>query len=279
MVYGTIYEIILENLHLHDLNPRICGMEKCAPGHAFGPAVREYYLLHYVLRGHGAFLSGAQEYALKPGDLFIIRPGETTFYKADEQDPWEYVWVGFDCAQAFAPLLAPDTLSIPSALPVFQKIAGCHQEPMKNWFICARLYELFSLLAIVQGENERTEQRYVSKAVNYIQSNYSQPMRVEAIASGLGLSRHYFSRIFKAATGFSPQEYIVSFRLSRAAQFMTVEGLSPGEAARQVGYPDVYSFSRMFSRRYGLPPGRYAAQARQKGGEKTQRPFAGPQER
>ena len=48
-------DLVLSNLHLRDLNPRICGREACAPGHTFGPAVREYHLLHYVVRGTGVF--------------------------------------------------------------------------------------------------------------------------------------------------------------------------------------------------------------------------------
>ena len=256
-------DIFIDNLHLHDLNPLICGMQKCPPSHAFGPAVREYHLLHYVLHGTGVFQHGEQAYHLHPGEMFVIRPGETTFYQADALDPWEYIWVGFECDEPFAALLKKDVIALPSALAIFQRIVSLQKEPMRTWLICGQLYELFSKIAETQGKTGENAQRYVSQAVNYIESNYTQPMRVESIAAGLGLSRNYFCRIFKAATGFSPQEYIVSYRLSRAAQFMTEYGLSPGEAARQAGYPDVYSFSRMFARKYGMPPGRYAARVRQ----------------
>lgn len=255
-------DIFIDNLHLHDLNPLICGMQKCPPSHAFGPAVREYHLLHYVLHGTGVFQRGEQSYHLHPGEMFVIRPGETTFYQADALDPWEYIWIGFECDAPFAALLEKDVIALPSALAIFQRIVSLQKEPMRTWLICGQLYELFAKIAVMQGQTGENAQRYVSQAVNYIESNYTQPMRVESIAAGLGLSRNYFCRIFKAATGFSPQEYIVSYRLSRAAQFMTEYGLSPGEAARQAGYPDVYSFSRMFARKYGMPPGRYAARVR-----------------
>ena len=35
----------------HGLAPLNFGWEACAPGHQFGPAVRHYHLLHYVLEG------------------------------------------------------------------------------------------------------------------------------------------------------------------------------------------------------------------------------------
>ena len=188
-------DTLLDNLHMADINPRICGVEACAPGHSFGPAVREYFLLHY-----------------------------------------------------------------------FSRIAGCGDMPAKEWRICAQLYELFAELDAARGPAQGHGGNYVGQAVNYIESNYSQPMRVQDIAAGLGLNRSYFCRLFRQQTGLSPQEYIVSCRLAKAAQFMTEHGMSQEEAARQAGYPDVFSFSRMFRRKYGMPPGRYAARARQKQG-------------
>ena len=259
-------DTLLDNLHMADINPRICGVEACAPGHSFGPAVREYFLLHYVVRGKGIFRRGKREYTLQAGEIFVIRPGEVTYYEADMRDPWEYMWAGFDCAPPFAALLEQDVLRLPGALQNFSRIACCGDMPAKEWRICAQLYELFAELDAARGPAQGHGGNYVGQAVNYIESNYSQPMRVQDIAAGLGLNRSYFCRLFRQQTGLSPQEYIVSCRLAKAAQFMTEHGMSQEEAARQAGYPDVFSFSRMFRRKYGMPPGRYAARARQKQG-------------
>ena len=77
-----------------------CGWEKCAPGHAFGPAVRRHYLFHFILRGTGFFERGGRRVALEAGQGFLILPGESTFYAASQNDPWEYCWIGFDGADA-----------------------------------------------------------------------------------------------------------------------------------------------------------------------------------
>ena len=171
------HDLVLDNLHLQEINPRICGREVCAPGHTFGPAVREYYLLHYVVRGTGTFRRGQAAYTLRAGELFVIRPWETTIYAADRTDPWEYIWVGFDCAPQFAALLERDVIRLPAALRNFSAMASC--AAAQEWRICGQLYDLFAQLAA--GSPERTAQPdYVSRAVNYIESNYSQPIRVEA---------------------------------------------------------------------------------------------------
>ena len=194
-------DTLLDNLHMADINPRICGVEACAPGHSFGPAVREYFLLHYVVRGKGIFRRGKREYTLQAGEIFVIRPGEVTYYEADMRDPWEYMWAGFDCAPPFAALLEQDVLRLPGALQNFSRIAGCGDMPAKEWRICAQLYELFAELDAARGPAQGHGGNYVGQAVNYIESNYSQPMRVQDIAAGLGLNRSYFLQALPAADG------------------------------------------------------------------------------
>lgn len=53
-------QILLVNRHWHDVNPVDCGWEACKPGHAFGPAARFYWLLHYVVQGRGTFTAGGK---------------------------------------------------------------------------------------------------------------------------------------------------------------------------------------------------------------------------
>ena len=79
---------LLTNRHLQDINPLIMGQEDCEPGHRFGPAVRPYVLIHFVMKGKGLFEARGQRYEVSAGQAFLIIPGEVTIYTADATDPW-----------------------------------------------------------------------------------------------------------------------------------------------------------------------------------------------
>ena len=139
-------DTLLDNLHMADINPRICGVEACAPGHSFGPAVREYFLLHYVVRGKGIFRRGKREYTLQAGEIFVIRPGEVTYYEADMRDPWEYMWAGFDCAPPFAALLEQDVPVLMTNFPtILNRMTGLFGSDRADFLANLNAYDLLIL--------------------------------------------------------------------------------------------------------------------------------------
>ncbi len=66
----------------------------------WGPGVRDHYLIHLVVAGKGVYQVNGAAYNLQEGDLFLAKPNQLITYAADETDPWEYYWVGFNGACA-----------------------------------------------------------------------------------------------------------------------------------------------------------------------------------
>ena len=50
------------------------GFQKCAPEYGWGPGVRDHYLLHYIVSGHGSYEAEGRTFVLGPGDAFLARP-------------------------------------------------------------------------------------------------------------------------------------------------------------------------------------------------------------
>lgn len=86
---------MFKNTHFQELQLLHYGTEACTPGHHFGPAMRDYYKIHYVLNGKGTFEVAGKTYQLRKGQGFLIVPHFVVHYKADQDDPWEYSWVAF----------------------------------------------------------------------------------------------------------------------------------------------------------------------------------------
>lgn len=251
-----IVRFLLENIGLPKITPRVCGHRQCPPGWHIERQGQRGYNFHYVFKGTGVFTKNDVAYTLKAGDMFICQPGDNVTYTASTTDPWEYAWVAFGCATELNVLLTPDVIHIPAAARLFTQMVNAADSPAKEWMVGGLLYQLFAILAEVQG-HPCADQSYLSRAVSFIESNYNQNLQVADIADMLNLNRSYFCRVFKRHMSMSPQEYIVSYRLEQAEKLLINTKLSQKEIALRVGYPDVYALSRMFKRRYGISPGKF----------------------
>lgn len=264
----------MKNRTFSDLYLCFCGYAGCRPCHSYGPAVRPNYILHYILKGKGRFSVGAEEYHLRAGQGFLIEPDVQTFYEADREDPWTYVWIGFAGEKAGAYLR---DLGLCSAQPVFQCACGeelekivlamlenRHYTVANEYMLEGLLYQFFSHLArhMETGmiRRDRDDNLYIRKAVEYIQNHYSYPLRVEEIAEYVGINRSYLYTLFRTHMGVSPKEYLTSFRMTRASRLLEATKLSVESVAMSCGYEDALVFSKTFKQRMGVTPSAYRRQ-------------------
>ncbi len=254
---------LVDNMHLPGLNPINCGWHQRQSRRRFGPGVRDHYILHYVLSGKGVYTCEGETYPVGRQEVFLIRPGERICYEADAHTPWAYAWIGFEGEGAERLLRAAGfigpvrTASLPEMREFFQSLkmekSGTLLSPL---LLCGRLYELFDWLRQRQSVPAAISapEQYVRRAAEYIRANFARPITVEGLAGAMGIDRRYFSRIFTESMGISPQAYLVGFRLEKAAALLADRRCTVGEAAKSVGYEDAFVFSRMYKKRYGLPP-------------------------
>lgn len=247
-----------------------CGIQRCGSGHAWGPALRDHYLIHCITKGKGTFVSNEKTYSLTAGDGFLVVPDKIVSYQADEQDPWEYCWVGFNGSDAKRWILQT---GITEEHPVF------HFGENKN--IPVALQEICNTSAALPGDEARMQARlllflaelmdyfgnatavrtdgyeYVQKAVHFIECNYSRDIGIAAVASSVGISRSHLYRLFMENISISPNEYITRYRISKAVTLLETGNFSVGEVAYSTGFSDQLYFSRVFKKYQGVPPSQY----------------------
>lgn len=261
------YDLPILNRAFRDVNPLCGGWQVCEKEHSFGPASREYFLIHYIMSGNGIFQRNGHTYPLSKGSMFLIRPYEITFYKADEKEPWEYIWIGFN--GSFVPGLLENsglsgdscTLYRPSLRNIFLSIKDAIDlQHSLELYLSGKIFEMFSLLheEFQPAPKSGSGSLYSRIARDHIMANYSRHITVESIANMLGIDRRYLCRVFYKNTGDTPQNFLVNYRLEKAADLLAKHGYSVGEAARSTGYEDIYNFSKMFKKKFGVPPSRYA---------------------
>jgi len=105
----------------------------------------------------------------------------------------------------------------------------------------------------------------IARAVAEIRANFSQPLRVEALARLVNMSASSFYQHFKAVTSMSPLQYQKVLRLEEARRLMLAEPLDAQGAAREVGYVSASQFSREYARYFGSTPTRDVARLRDEG--------------
>jgi len=97
----------------------------------------------------------------------------------------------------------------------------------------------------------------VDNIIAFINENYMKPISLAQISANTYMSPVYISKVFKDATGESPINYLIHLRLAKACELLENSNASIKEIARQVGYTDVYYFSKHFKKYFGISPMHY----------------------
>jgi len=95
------------------------------------------------------------------------------------------------------------------------------------------------------------------KAVRYVQTNLSQKIRLTDVASHVGLSPTYFSRLFAEEMEVPFATYVIRRRLSRARELLRTTNTRVTDIATEVGISDPSYFTKLFRKETGLTPSEY----------------------
>ena len=250
------------------------GWEQCDPSHSFGPAARNHYLFHLCLSGTGTLIAENAQgesiaYQIKSGQGFMIFPHQVCTYIADHEIPWEYTWLEFDGLRAKEAIeLTGLNRNQPIYKARYKDIAENMKEEMvyivnhgneSPFHLIGHLFlfiDYFMRSASSAQLNKGNSLRdfYIKEAISYIEQNFQNDITVETIAASCGLNRSYFGKIFMKIMGKSPQEFLISYRMSKAAELLRLTGLSIADIGNAVGYPNQLHFSRAFKNVYGISP-------------------------
>jgi AraC-like DNA-binding protein len=239
---------MIDDICTKDIIPIFSGHEVCEKNHKYGPHIRDYYLLHFCLNGKGVLIDKFGNHTIRQGELFIIRPGETTTYLADGNTPWEYSWVAF--GGELADLFNTDRSVYPFPIEIGLSLREFSIDRETNPAIFLSLiYKLIYYLF-----NEKKDNSSIPEKIRqYIDFNYMDNISVLTISNYFGYERSYLYRIFKNHLGVGIKEYIIKTRMEHA-QILLKKGYSVGNTSLAVGYNDQTNFSKAYKKHFGESP-------------------------
>lgn len=239
---------MIEKKQSKDIIPIFSGHEICEKKHKFGPHIRDYYLLHFCLKGKGVLIDKFGRHTIQRGELFIIRPGEITTYVADSNDPWEYSWIALE--GMFADIFNTDSSVYSFPLEIGLSIRELSQNRISSPMIFISL--IYKLIYHIFDE-EKEDSAIPEKIKQYIDFNYMNNLSVSAISDYFGYERSYLYRIFKNYSGMGIKEYITKTQMEHA-QILLKKGYSVSNTSLAVGYNDQANFSKAYKKYFGEPP-------------------------
>lgn len=209
-----------------------CGWEKCGATHSYGPAVRNYYMLHFILKGQGHYYLNNKHYKLNENQCFLTEPGTVTLYKAEPTNPWTYTWICFN-GDYVPHLLKQSNLNTDN--PIIN--LSCNQS--------------------VYNKIELNNSFYVTKAIEYIEKNTFTNLSVNDIARYLNISRSHLYALFKQELNTSPQQFLTNAKIANARELLSKTKIPIYSVALSCGYKNAFAFSRAFKQVTNISPREY----------------------
>jgi AraC-like DNA-binding protein len=108
-----------------------------------------------------------------------------------------------------------------------------------------------------------SQSHQVARAIDWLKGNFTQPLRIDDLATQVNMSTSTFHHHFRALTAMSPLQYQKWLRLNEARRLMLIEHMDAATAGFRVGYESPSQFSREYSRLFGESPIRDIARFRQ----------------
>lgn len=246
----------------------------------------------FITKGRGVQVICNNEYEVSEGDIFILQGSQNHYFKDAGQA--EIINVMFD-PQRSPDLISPQVKAMDGYSALFILEPGYRNRMhFRNMLHFNRIdmakaeYILNSML--IEEENKETgyelflknkleeiiiflSRRYsqirvpkakslvrIGKAIDYLEHNFHNSIYIQQLAELSYMSVRNFQRVFKDATGLSPNDYLLEMRVQHASKLLTETEQAVYDISVDAGITDWFYFSKVFKKKFGVSPLKYRKQ-------------------
>lgn len=246
-----------------------CGYEKCDPRH-YWMGRKGFHIIHVISSGKGVLEVEGRRYELHAGDGFYIAPDQEVKYTADEQEPWEYRWIGFMGTRA---VIALNSISLPDTTvfrvddlqrvcELLQKIYEHISRMTEQGKMMALGYLHFFLAWLMEAYGEKKKlasnsQELVNLATEMIHEYYAGNFGVQDLCKRVNVTRSYLYKLFMRYYKISPSSFLLKFRLEKAREILASQRCTIDSVVERTGFSSHTYFTKCFRQAYGITPREY----------------------
>lgn len=245
-------------------------------GEITGPHASASVMLLCACAGCGRLELPDGDVELVPGRVLLLTWMQPCRYVADRTTPFRVLGVhlapldqapmrvigvpqrGPATAPSRAPLLPDDDFSLRAAMEAAERAFAEPPGPFRQAALAGWGLALAS--AVASGLGSRTLRSAVPPTPalagleSWMRLSLARPISREDLARRAGLSPSHLAAAFKQAYGRAPLAHLQELRLVEARRRLQSGDASVAEVAAAVGFSDPFWFSRVFRRRWGVPP-------------------------
>jgi AraC-like DNA-binding protein len=235
------------------------------------------YWRYYVNSSDGASvrLADGELYQLPAGQLHFI-PAGIRFDLVPPSRPIAHLYSHFDVV-GLPGTVVRELFARPCSLPLdpvlratCERMRAAVRDPLTarlpQSLLDAKAAIHLGLAALFAGLDRAPAERLaavlradspLAPALRRIDEDPTRPLRVAALARLCGYAEAHFARLFRRELGQSPGQYVLERRVALAAQRLVMSDEDIEGIAEACGFPDRFYFTRVFTRRMGMPPATY----------------------
>ena len=248
------------------LSPQMAGISHCDGSYHICREHSDITVLEYVVSGGGTLVTEDGPLRAERGQVYCLRRGERQEYFSDRKNGWEKIFFNL---YGMLPEMLLDAYGLHGRVmdapagtgALFRQVLSRISDPTlppqeRATQMTLGFHQIVLFLAASpQGEMTETE-----RMLAYLQANPQRTVSNRELARVVFRSESTCVQRFAQAYGITPCEYQTREKMRTAKQLLADTGMSVGQIADYLGYPDQHYFANLFRRRVGCTPTFYRAQ-------------------
>lgn len=243
------------------------GREHCNPDYVVSRRNYPFFVLEYVVSGHGTVTLDGQAHGLGPGMMFASAPTTRCEIRTDPRDPMEKYFLAFAGRGVTARLkrcgiAAGRARQLAAHAEVTSVLEDLLREGQRSGTLASRICAVLCELMLLKIEDTTSLAPHASEPAReaflrckaLIDARAETLASLEEIAHATGVEASSVCRWFRRYQGTSPYQYLMRRKMNLAAEHLVENGGLVKEAAQRVGFADPYHFSRAFKAVHGVAP-------------------------